>query len=552
MIHNLRITPLGGVGEVGANNCMLYETDTEAVIVDCGTMFPDQETLGVDMIIPDFAYLREIKHKLKAVVFTHGHEDHIGAVPFLSREFCLPIYATPFTLGLIKEKLEEYNLPKTPKLNLFTPGDAFTIGSFEFDTVYVNHSIIDAAALVIQTSHGPIVHVTDWKIDPTPPNGQMTDLKKFAHYGKKDPILLFSDSTNAGQPGATLSEKEVMSKLKKICADHDGRIIVTLFASNIHRVQSLAKIAGSIGRRIALVGRSMKENTNLARQIGKLSFEGVEIIDVEETNNYPPDEVMILATGTQGEPRSVLSRMASNAFKPFKIQDGDLVLFSSKMIPGNEKNVYGVINNLSRHGARVVYESVYDIHTSGHAHQEELKTLIKKVKPKYFVPIHGEYRHLLKHRDLAIKCGIKPSNVFVIENGTTLTVEDGNVYPLGEVPTGRVFVDGRGVGDVGEVALRDRRHLADTGIVICVLMIDRKSGEILHGPELISRGFIEEKNSAILDRAKEGVLECLKNINWETRTDSVEVKEEVRVNLRRFFNKELDRKPVVIPVIQEV
>ena len=564
MTFNLKVTPLGGVGEIGALNCMVYETKDEAFIVDCGSMFPNEETLGVDLIIPDFSSLHLIKHKLKGVVFTHGHEDHVGAIPFLLQQFNLPIYATPFTAGLIEQKLEEYPLLRKPHLNIFDPGDSISVGAFKIDTVFVNHSIIDACCLVLQTPVGAVVHLTDWKIDKTPVDGRVIDLKKFSAVGKSGVLALFSDSTNVSEGGSTLSEREVERQLKKICARHKGRIITTLFSSNIHRVQALARVAKSLGRSIALVGRSMRENTILARRLGRLSFEGVEVLDVEEMHRLKPDEVMCLVTGTQGEPRSVLSRMACDQFKPFQIREGDLVLFSSKVIPGNERNIFSVIDNLARRGARVLYESVHEIHTSGHAHQDELCEIVRRLKPKYFIPIHGQYRHLVRHAELAQKWGIK--NTFVVEDGTPIVFEKKGARLSEAVQTGRVFVDGKGVGDVADAVLRDRKHLSETGIVICILMIDRKTGEIIRGPELISRGFIEEAGAhghevvppwggvpvQLLTEAKKVVLEALSAFNLSALTDMVEVQEEVRIALRRLFKKKLERKPVVIPVIMEV
>lgn len=553
MSHQIKVTPLGGVGEVGALNCMVYETADEAVIVDCGSQFPDDETLGVDLIIPDFSYLHQIKPKLKGIIFTHGHEDHAGAIPFLLKEINLPIYATPFTAGLIRQKLTEYPLPKTPQLHVFKAGETVQIGSFEIETIFVNHSIIDACALAFKTSQGYLIHLTDWKIDKTPIEGATTDLKKFSELGKKGVLALFSDSTNVEQPGSTLSEKEVDRQLKKICVKHKGRILVTLFASNMQRIQALARIAKSLKRSLAFVGRSMHENTALARELGSLNLSGIDILDIEETKNLPPEKVMVLVTGSQGENRSVLSRMAYNQFKPFQIQKGDLVLFSSKVIPGNEKNIFNVIDHLFRHGAEVIYKSAQDIHTSGHARQDELKEAIKRLKPKHFIPIHGEYRHLVRHAELAEEVGIKKEHIFIIEDGQSLEFEN-KQGSLGEVVvTGRVFVDGRGVGDVSDLVLRDRRQLSDTGFVICVMMIDKVKGDIVRDPELISRGFVDEKeNPDILNQARKKVLEMISSINLEARTDLVEVQEEVRLTLRKFFKKTLERKPVVIPLILEV
>lgn len=553
LIDKIKITPLGGVGEIGALNCMVYETADEAIVVDCGTMFPDQESLGVDLVIPDLSYLDTIRHKLKAVVLTHGHEDHCGAIPFLLQRTNIPVHATPFTHALIRQKLTEYPLLQSPRLLVFQPGQTLKIGRFQIETLFVNHSIIDACALAIHTLGGTLVHLTDWKIDKTPVEGGTTDIKGFSALGKKGVLALFSDSTNIEEPGWTLSEREVSRRLTKICSPHTGRIIVTLFASNIHRVQTLIRMAKKLGRHVALAGRSMHENTQIARELGRLTLDGIPVVDVDGARGLPPRKVLLLVTGSQGEPRSVMTKMAIDNFKPFKIQKGDLVLFSSKIIPGNEKNTYAVINNLCRLGARVLYEDVHDIHASGHAHQEELSHLIHKLKPRYFIPIHGEYRHLIKHARLARECGVSGEHIHVIENGTPLLIDKKKMTVLEKIPTGRVFVDGRGVGDVSHPVMRDRQHLAQTGLVICVVMIDRVSGEILRGPELISRGFTSEiESKELLENAKKAVSDTLDTVGLTARTDLLEVHEEVRLSLQRFFRRELDRKPVVIPVIQEV
>ncbi len=550
-MESFKITPLGGVGEIGALNCMVYETAEEAVVVDCGSQFPDDETLGVDLIIPDFTYLKSIEKKLRGIVLTHGHEDHVGGVPFFLREFDVPIYGSPFTLGLVRRKMEEcpWNCGYTYKP--FQPGETIQVGSFCIDTIFVNHSIIDACALAIHTSLGAVVHLTDWKIDRQ--SELMTDVKKFSALGKKGVLALLSDSTNVYQLGSTLSEKAIAQKLKKICTAHQGRILVTLFASNINRIQALAGVARLTGRKMAFVGRSMHENTTLARSQGKLDLDGVTLLPIEETEHIPPQELIVLLTGSQGEERSALTRIAYNQFKPFQIHSGDLVLFSSKIIPGNEKNIFGVIDSLYRHGAKVLYESVHEIHTSGHAHQDELKEAIKRLKPKYFIPIHGSYRHFVKHAELAQKCGVKDDHILITENGYPLSFDKEGCERLEEIPTGRVFVDGSGVGDVSDLVLRDRKHLSDTGIVICILMLDRVTGDVVRGPELICRGFTDEKeNGLILEQAKSKLLDLLSEKKREDKTDLVAMQEEVRLTLRRFFKKELERKPVLIPVVLEV
>lgn len=552
-LKNIKITPLGGVGEAGALNCMVYESEDSAFLIDCGLQFPDDETLGVDLIIPDFTYLETIRHKLKGLVLTHGHEDHIGAVPFLLREFDLPVYGTPFTLGLIRNKLSEHSDVKTNKFHSFEPSDRFVVGDFELEAMFVNHSIVGACALAVHTPYGAIVHLTDWKIDHTPVAGPTTDLKRFSKLGKEGVIALFSDSTNAEQPGATISEKEVIKRITKICSAHKGRILVTLFASNILRVQELGRLAKKLGRKLALVGRSMKNNTELARSLSILSFDGVELIDIEETRDMDPAKVMVLVTGSQGEERSALSRMAFNQFKLFKLGEGDLVLFSSKTIPGNETSVFTVIDHLYRRGTEVIYKAASEIHTSGHAKRDEMAEAIKRLHPRYFVPIHGEYRHLVKHIELAVETGVNKDRALLIENGQTLLLSDRGLELGGVVPTGRVFIDGHGMGDVDSVVLRDRRQLSTTGLVMCVVMIDRATGEIVRAPEIICRGVFEESEHPDLsnDASKE-VMAALLETDKETRTDLHEMQEEVRLVTRRFFRRKLDKKPVVVPVVLEV
>ena len=552
-MRRIKITPLGGVGEIGALNCMVYETEGAAVVVDCGSMFPENENPGVDLVIPDFTYLHTIRRKLKGVVFTHGHEDHCGAIPYLLKEIDLPIYAAPFTLELIRSKLKEFPPPKTPRLNRYLPGEKLSLPPFEIDTVYINHSIIDAASLAFKIDGGYVVHLTDWKIDKTPLGGRTTDLKKFKSFTREGVIALLCDSTNADRPGHTLSEREITRQIKKIAQRHRGRIIITLFSSNMERVQELIHIGRELKRNVAFVGRSMHENTAIARSIGRLSLEGVNIVDVEQTRGVLDERVLLLVTGTQAEPGSVLSRIAHDEFKPFKIKRGDLVLFSSRNIPGNEKNISNMINHLCRRGANVLYEPDYDIHTSGHAHQEELKTILEILKPANFIPIHGEYRHLVKHAELAVASGVKPDHVFVIENGRSVNFQKNASGLDGHVPVGRVFIDGKGIGDVSSVVIRDRRHLADTGFVLCILMINRTTGEVVRGPEIISRGLTsEEESHDLILRAKKAVAELVSELNADVKTDPAELQEEVRVSLQRFFRKELDRKPVVIPVIMEV
>jgi ribonuclease J len=549
----LRVIPLGGLGEIGLN-MMLLEYGDAIVIVDAGLMFPEDNMLGVDIVIPDFSYLRQNRERLKALLVTHGHEDHIGAIPFLLRECNVPIYATALTLALIREKLREHGLLERAQLVEVTPRQPIDLQPFQVEFIQVCHSIPDGAGLAIQTPAGTVVHSGDFKVDHTPVDGRRLDLGRFAAYGEQGVLAFFSDSTNAERDGATLSEKDIGATLRQIFLECTGRIIIAVFASNLHRIQQVVWLAREFNRKVLLNGRSMLTNIRIARELDYLDFDPGDEINLQDLPKFPDHEVVFLTTGSQGEPMSALTRMALRDHKKLKIHPGDTVILSSKFIPGNERNIQNIINHLYRQGAEVIYEKVRDIHVSGHAYKEELKLLINTVQPRYFIPIHGEFRHLVKHRQLALDTGLHPERCPLLENGHVLEFDAGGAQVSGRVETGRVFVDGKGVGDVGGLVLRDRRHLSEDGLVIVSLVISKDTKEILSGPDLFSRGFIlEETKPEILDEAKCIVLETFDKFLAEGfDLDCADLQIEVRGELKRFFQRVLERRPVIYPIIIDV
>ena len=548
----LRIIPLGGLGEIGLN-MMVMEYDDTIIVIDSGLMFPEDYMLGIDIVIPDISYLRKNKEKVKAFVITHGHEDHTGALPFVLRDIKAPIYGTALTLGLIKQKLEEFNLNKDTELKTVKPRGKISIGPFEIEFIRVSHSIADGAGLAITTPAGVVIHTGDFKLDQTPVDGEVLDYARFSEYGEKGVLLLLSDSTNVEKEGYTVSERDVGTTFEEIFSKSAGRIIIAAFSSNIHRVQQVMDVAEKFGRKVLLNGRSMVGNVGIARELGYLKTPEGLIADLREIDSLPPQRVCLLTTGSQGEPMSALTRMAMNDHKQIKVQRGDTVILSSKFIPGHEKAISNMMNHLYRRGAEVIYEKVSEIHVSGHASQEELKIMLNMVRPKYFIPIHGEYRHLVKHSQLAEKVGIKKENIILAEDGDVVEITKDGMSVREKVEYGKVFVDGKGVGDVGDMVLKDRKHLSQDGLVIAILALNEKTGEVIYGPDIITRGLIFEQESAeLLEGAKNVVLGALGNINTEAKTDWLEVKEEIRKALRRFFNKALERKPIILPLILEM
>jgi len=549
----LKLIPLGGLGEIGLNMMVVEYADT-IVLVDAGLMFPEDDMLGIDIVIPDFSYLVENRHRLSALVVTHGHEDHIGAIPFLLREFPLPIYGTALTLALIREKLREHNLVERAELIRVNPRETVKIGPFEIEFIRVCHSIPDGVGLAIRTPVGIVVHSGDFKIDNTPVDGKKFDIARFGSFGEEGVLALLSDSTNVEREGYTISEKEVGATIREIFQQKQGRIIVAVFSSNLHRMQQVIHIAREFGRKVLLSGKSMVTNVGIARELGYLDFTPDDEITIQDLQYMSDNQVLMLTTGSQGEPMSALSRMAFNDHKKLKIKEGDTIILSSRFIPGNERTIQNIINHLCRHGADVIHEQVKDIHVSGHAYQEELKIMINTVQPRFFIPVHGEYRHLVKHRQLAISLGMEPSNCLVVEDGTVISLSEDSISTVERIETGKTLVDGKGVGDVGGLVLRDRRHLSEDGLVIASLVINKETHELLSGPDVFSRGFIhEETKPEIIYEAKCIIYECLDRVlAEEIELDCVALQEEIRRELKRFFNRTLDRRPVIYPIVVEI
>lgn len=545
----LKVIPLGGLGEIGLN-MMVMEYDRHLIVIDAGLMFPEDYMPGVDMVIPDIQYLKEKSEKVRAVILTHGHEDHIGAMPFLLKEINAPVYGTNFTIELLKAKLREFDLNEDPLLNKVNAGDVTDLGPFKIEYIRVNHSIIDGVGIAIETPEGILIHSGDFKIDHAPVDGYYTDVNRFAAYGEKNVLALFSDSTNVEKEGYTLSESEVKETLDLIFKHSPGRLIIAVFASNIARIQQIIDLASKSGRKIAMSGKSMKMNIGIALREGLISIpDGTEITE-KAIKNYPDNEVTVITTGSQGEPMSSLTRMARGNHRDIEIKSGDTIILSSKFIPGNEKAITSIINSLYRKGANVVYEKVSDIHSSGHAYQEELKLMINLVKPDYFIPVHGEYRHLVKHIKLAQGTGISPDNTILAEDGDTICFE-GGIVTLGEkVNNGRILVDGKGVGDVGDLVLRDRRKLSGDGVVIALLVIDEQTGEVTYGPDIISRGFVfEDDSGTILEDAREQVMEVLSDIENPEHIDWSDIAPDIKRKLKRHFYRVIERNPLIIPII---
>ncbi|PKN29817.1 MAG: ribonuclease J [Deltaproteobacteria bacterium HGW-Deltaproteobacteria-21] len=546
----LKVIPLGGLGEIGLN-MMFLEYDGRAIIVDAGLMFPEEYMPGVDVVIPDFQFLRDNKDKLQCIVLTHGHEDHIGALPFLLREFDLPVFGTSFTIELLKEKLREHNLLQSTTLHKVAAGETHDFGPFRIEFIAVNHSIVDGVGLAIETPEGTLVHSGDFKIDQTPVDGRVTDLVRFAHYGNKGVLALFSDSTNVEKDGFTLSEREVKRTLEVLFRLSKGRLIVAAFASHITRIQQIIDLAAYFHRKILFSGKSMKTNVRIAREEGLIRIPQDMEITEGMIDRFRDHELVMVTTGSQGEPMSALTRMAQDRHKGVKIRKGDTVILSSRFIPGNERAISAIINNLYRMGAEVVYEKVSDIHSSGHGYRDELKLMLNLVRPKYFIPIHGEYRHLVRHCQLAAETGIQPDRLTVVEDGMTVCFNGGEMTIGDRVHAGRVLVDGKGVGDVGEVVLRDRLRLSGEGMVIVLLAVNEQTGEVLYGPDLVSRGFVfqDQQGLYILEDAKCIVLEVLDELERPARIDLSVIGPEIKKRLKHFFYEIIERRPLVLPII---
>jgi ribonuclease J len=549
---SLSIIPLGGVGEIGMNSTVL-QYGSDILVIDAGLMFPDPEMLGVDIVIPDFTYLLENRDKVRAIVLTHGHEDHIGALPFLLRDLNVPVYGTRLTLGFVKDKLREHGLEGEVELITARPRDTLGIGCFQVEFIRVTHSIVDGVGLGITTPVGRVVHTGDFKIDPTPVDGEVMDLGTFSAYGDRGTLVLLSDSTNASRGGYTYSEKEVRRGLEEIFHKAKGRIVIATFASNIHRVQQIMDVAVMHGRKVILNGKSMIANAQIALDLGYLKMPPETWLRIEALKKLPDDQIVLITTGSQGEPMSALTRMAANEHKHIQIRKGDTVVLSSKMIPGNERAVTRIIDHLFKRGAEVFYEKVSEVHVSGHASKEELKLLLNIVRPKHFIPVHGEYRHLVYHAQLARKVGVPEENIFIIEDGEVMEFGDGPARRAGFIQAGRVLIDGKVPGGVENVVLRDRMKLAHDGVVIVILAIEKLTGKVVSGPDIISRGFVfEDASQELLAEVKDLVMDTLVVMIPEAKGDWSLVSARVRSALKKFINKRLERRPMILPVIMEV
>ncbi len=549
----VKIIPLGGLGEIG-KNITLYEYDGDMFMVDCGMSFPDEEMPGIDIVIPDFTYVLENKDKIKGLVVTHGHEDHIGAIPYLLRNFNLPIYATRLTVGLIEGKLKEHKLLADATLNTVKPGDKVTLGKFTIEFIHVNHSIPDAVGFAITSPAGTVIHTGDFKIDTTPIDDYVIDIGKFAEYGKKGVLALLADSTNAERPGYTASEKLVGGSFSNLFKKADGRrIIVATFSSNIHRIQQIIDEAVNCHRKVAVSGRSMLNVVSVAEELGYLNVPDNVLIDVADIRNYEPGDIVVVTTGSQGEPLSALHRIAFSEHRQIEIIPGDMIIISATPIPGNEKLVSKVINELMKSGADVVYERMYDVHVSGHACQEELKLMMSIVKPKYIIPLHGEQKHLMKHAMLASQMGIPDDNVLIAANGSVIELSDEKMVCSETVTAGRIMVDGLGVGDVGSIVLRDRKHLSDDGIIVVAVSIDRITREVVSGPDVVSRGFVYVKESEELMREiNELVYDVLERCYMQNIRDWNTTKTRIKDAVSKFLFTKTKRSPMILPVIMEV
>lgn len=548
----IKITPLGGLHEIG-KNMTVFEYGSDLIILDAGLAFPDDDMLGIDMVIPDITYLQKHKNRIRGIVLTHGHEDHIGAIPYVLKEFNVPVFGTKLTLGILKNKLAEHGILNSAKLNVINPGETFSLGDFKVEFIRSNHSIADAVAVALHTPAGVILHTGDFKIDSTPIDGEMIDLGRIGELGKKGVLLLMSDSTNAERKGYTMSERTVGATFDSVFEHCNKRIFVATFASNIHRVQQIINAAVKHGRKVAISGRSMENVLSAAIELGYMDIPKNTLIKLDEIGRYSKEQLVIITTGSQGETMSALSRMAFSGHKKVNIEADDLVIISASPIPGNEKAISNVINELLKHGAEVIYESLAEVHVSGHACQEELKIILALAKPRYFMPVHGEYKHLSQHRSLALQMGMNSKDIFLMENGNVLEVSKSDAKITGIVPSGRVLVDGLGVGDVGSIVLRDRKHLSEDGLIVVVTTIDHASKAVVAGPDIISRGFIyvresEDLMESMRIKAADIIDTCLDNntLDWAS------LKSHVKNELGAFIFAKTKRKPMILPVIMDI
>ena len=550
--EKLKIIPLGGLLEIG-KNITVFEYENDIILVDCGLAFPEDDMLGIDLVIPDLTYLEKNKEKIRGLVITHGHEDHIGSIPYLLKQLSVPIYGTKLTIGLIEHKLEEHKLLRSTKLKVVNPGQTINLGGMKVEFIRTTHSIPDACSLAIHTPVGTVIHTGDFKIDYTPIDGEMMDFGRLAALGNKGVLALMSDSTNSERKGYTMSESTVGEVLDKLFINCTKRIVVATFSSNVHRVQQIVNSAVKYGRKIAVCGRSMINMIETARKFGYIKVPDNVFIDIDMIKSYPDDRLTIITTGSQGETMSALTRMAAGEHKKVQITPNDLIIISANPIPGNENSVSKVIDDLMKTGAEVVYNALEAIHVSGHACQEEQKLMLSLVRPKYFIPVHGEYRQLIAHGETAKKVGVEPENIFIMTNGRVLELNEYEAKLTGTVPVGKIMVDGLGVGDVGNIVLRDRQRLSQDGLIIIVLTMDSKTGTVVAGPDVLSRGFVYVRESEnLMDDIKQLLrLEILK-FEENHITDWSTIKSQLREELRDYIHKKTKRDPMILPIIMEV
>ena len=545
----LKIIPLGGLGEIG-KNLTVYEYGQDIIVVDCGLGFPDEELYGVDVVIPDITYLKQNKERIRGIVITHGHEDHIGAIPYVLRDIDVPIYTTPLTAGIIELKLEEHDLLYNTQIFTKNVGDKFRLGCFEIEFIRVNHSIADSVALAIRTPIGVVIHTGDFKIDVTPVQGEMIDIARLGQLGKQGVLALLSDSTNVERPGHTESERKVADKFDELFKGCDKRIIVATFASNVQRIQQIINVAAKYKRRVAVTGRSMENMLRVAMELGYMDIPDGVLMELTQIKGQPKDRTVIISTGSQGENMSALYRMAYSEHRQINIDANDRIIISASAIPGNETTISRVIDELFHKGAEVIYDRHTDLHVSGHASQEEQKMMLALTRPRFFIPVHGEYRMLCKHAEIAHSMGIEPNNTVVAENGDVIELSRKTVKITDHVQAGRVFVDGSGVGDVGSVVLRDRKHLAEDGMIVVTVALSNEDNGLVGGPEVITRGFIYERDSeALIDEIKRVVHESLASCRRQKITDYNAIKNKIRTNLTGYLYKTTKRSPMILPMI---
>ena len=548
----LKIIPLGGLGEIG-KNLTVFEYDRDIVVVDLGSIFPREDMPGVDLVIPDTTYLEHNRDKIRGYFITHGHEDHIGAVPYVLRNLPAPVYGTKLTLALCEHKLKEHRLMGVAPLNVVEPGDVIEAGCFKVEFIHVNHSIPGACALAIHTPVGVVVHTGDFKVDYTPQDGAPVDFGRLAELGSQGVLALLADSTNAERQGYTMSERKVAATFNDLFEKAAGRVIIAMFASNVHRIQSVVDSSIRFGRKVCMVGRSMINVSKVAMQLGYLNIPEGRLISADDLDRYPDEQITVVTTGSQGEPMSGLSRMAFAEHRKLEIRESDMVIISATPIPGNEKSVSRVINQLIRIGANVIYESLAEVHVSGHARQEELKLMHSLVKPKYFMPVHGEYRHLHHHANLARALGMKDDNILIAEIGDVIELSPDGIDVTGVAPSGSVLIDGLGIGDVGAVVLRDRKHLSEDGLLIVVMGLDHELGSVVSGPDIISRGFVYVRESdELVEGAREAAMRAIDAFGPVDSTEWNRLKNDVRESVQRYIYDTIKRNPMILPIIVEV